>query len=82
MTKRQLIATTIIAISIVVLSIIFTVASIRNHQIDAEINAQSEIDATKIKEAAKLERTRERMNWVPWYDGVKKEIRSGMIPIR
>jgi len=42
---------------------------VEKKKIDAEINKQTEVEKTKASEAAATERTKERMNFVPWYSG-------------
>jgi hypothetical protein len=41
--------------------------SIKNAEIAAEINAQTEIERIKIEEEEATKRTKERMKWNPWY---------------
>jgi hypothetical protein len=41
--------------------------SIKNAEIAAEINAQTEIQRIKIEEEEATKRTKERMKWNPWY---------------
>jgi len=36
---------------------------------ESEINAQTVIEQTKIQQDAEVQRTKERMNLVPWYKG-------------
>jgi len=38
-------------------------------EVEAKINAQTEIDRIKIEEAEATKRTRERMQLIPWYSG-------------
>lgn len=60
---------------IVVLAAIAVIGfyALQMHKVDAEIHAQSEIQKTQIKEKAAIQRTRERMHWVPWYGDKKNE---------
>ena len=53
--------------------VIMSWQSVREHEIDAEINAQTEIEKTAIEEKAATQRTRERMHWNPWYSDDKNE---------
>jgi hypothetical protein len=43
--------------------------AVKNAETAAQINAQTEIERTKITEAEATQRTKERMNWIPWYEG-------------
>ena len=38
-------------------------------KIQAQINAQTEVDKTKVSEEEATRRTKERMNIIPWYRG-------------
>jgi hypothetical protein len=46
-------------------------SAVRQQQIEAEakINAQTEVQKTEIEQKAATERTREWMNFIPWYKG-------------
>ncbi len=47
--------------------------SLRAKEIDAKINAQTEVEKTEIQQKAAIQRTRERMHWIPWYSDQKNE---------
>jgi cell division protein FtsL len=46
-----------------------TQVDMKRAEIEAKINAQTEIDRIKIEEAEATKRTRERMQMIPWYSG-------------
>lgn len=80
MTKRQLTAVSLALVTTIAIAGIVAWTSVKSYQKDTEINAaiaieQAEIERdadiaqTKIEQEAKLNRTRERMNLVPWYKG-------------
>lgn len=48
--------------------------AVQMHKIDAEINAQKEVERTEIEQKAATQRTRERMHWLPWYSDEKNEV--------
>jgi|GEM_PF-6110198 len=60
-------------ITVLVFAVIIGITSIKKHQIDADINAQKDIERTQIEQKAKTQRTRERMHWLPWYQDKKNE---------
>jgi len=69
MTKRQLIACVFALITVVSLAGIWSWTAQQRYDKEAEINAQTEIERIKIEAERDLKRTKERMNWVPWYKG-------------
>ncbi len=80
MTKRQLIACTFALVTVISLAGIYAWTSNQWYEKDAEINAQTVIEQTKIEKEVQLEeakikaekdlaRTKERMNMIPWYKG-------------
>lgn len=71
MTNKQLIfGGMALASAITVAGIAAYVSTVR-YERDAEINKQTEIEKTRIKEEIKLKRTKERMQMIPWYDETK-----------
>jgi hypothetical protein len=56
-------------LGVIAIAGIIAVVRINSHEKQAEINRQIAIEQTKIEAAANLERTRERMNAIPWYKG-------------
>lgn len=71
MTRRQLTFGGMILLTIVITVFAVGYVSIQKYRASVEINAQTEIEKTKIEEKTKLERTRERMNIFPWYKNDK-----------
>ena len=76
MTKTQLIALTFALITVVSLGGIYAWTSVKSYEKEAEINAQkAEIEKEAAVEQAAIEadkalaRTKERMNFIPWYKG-------------
>lgn len=73
MTRGQTIATVlvvlIVAVALVAVTVINKDVAIKNAEVAAEINAQTEIEKTKIAEEEATRRTKERMNVIPWYSG-------------
>ena len=69
MTKRQLICCLSALVVVLLISGIVGYVCIERYKYASKINAQTEIERTRIEQEAKLERTRERMNWIPWYKG-------------
>lgn len=67
MTKRQLIFGALVLCTVIVIAGLITFTSISGQDKDMEINAQTEVERIKLEEAAKLQRTKERMKLVPWY---------------
>lgn len=68
----------IVALAVVLVGFIY--ASVERAKIDAEvrakqieteakINAQAEVERVQIEQKAATERTREWMNFIPWYKG-------------
>lgn len=47
--------------------------SLQMHEVDAKINAQTEVLKTQVEQKAATQRTRERMHWLPWYSDEKNE---------
>lgn len=47
--------------------------SVQRYEKETEINAQVEVEKTKIEEENRLEVTRERMKWIPWFSSEKDE---------
>lgn len=43
--------------------------SLKAQETQAKINAQTQVEKTKLEEAAATQRTQERMNLIPWYKG-------------
>lgn len=71
MSKGQTIAVVlvvlIVAVAFVGVAYIQKDVAVKNAEIAAEINAQSEIQKTKIEEEEATKRTKERMGLIPWY---------------
>ncbi len=68
MTRRELAAWSLGCIVIVAVVATIGYFSIESHKIDAEINAQKEIKRIEIEEKEATVRTKERMQWIPWYN--------------
>ena len=69
MTRRQLVfGLSSLGVAVVLIACVAVVSVIR-YQRQAEINAQTQIERTRLEQAGKLERTRKRMNAIPWYKG-------------
>lgn len=68
MTRRELMAW--IFGCVMVVTIVSTIGYfyVESHKIDAEINAQKEVKRIEIEEKEATIRTKERMQWIPWYD--------------
>jgi len=56
-----------IGVFVVITFGIIAFVSIKRFEKEAEINAQTEVEKTKIEQEANVQRTRERMHWLPWY---------------
>ncbi|MHC4297992.1 MAG: hypothetical protein ACYS7Y_11865 [Planctomycetota bacterium] len=54
-------------VTVVLIAGTIAAVSVARYERDSEINAQTAIEQTRIEQEAKLERTRERLNWIPWY---------------
>ena len=91
MTRGQTVTTVLVtliaAIALVAVTYINKDVAIKNAETAAEINAQTEIERTKIQEAESTARTKEWMNFVPWYEGgenkeVTKQVTSVTLSYR
>lgn len=75
MTKTQTFAAVvvvlIVAAAFVGVAYIQKDVAVKNAEIAAEINAQTEIQKTKIEEEEATKRTKERMGLIPWYSKEK-----------
>lgn len=69
MTNRQLTFGLAAIFAAIIVAGIIAYVSVVRYQSAIKVNAQTEIERTRIQEDAKLERTRERMNVIPWYKG-------------
>jgi len=69
MTKIQLVFGSLVLATVITLAGIYAWTSVQKYEKETQINAQTAIEQTQIKEKAKVERTKERMNWIPWYKG-------------
>lgn len=71
MTKNQMIfgsfTVFVVAVIAITIAVISKDIAIKNAETQAEINAQTEIERVKIEETEATKRTKERMNWLPWY---------------
>lgn len=64
--KRPVTLAAIGAVTVVILGSILAYTSIQKYEKEVQINAQTEIEKTKIEEAAKVERTKTHLKWLPW----------------
>ncbi len=69
MTNKQFVLAVFALLVVVGIAAIIGTVAINRHNTDAKIKADAAIEQTRIEQEAKLERTRERMNAVPWYKG-------------
>lgn len=67
MTNKEI--TVVVIIGAIIVSVVSIVCFfvIQSRKIDAEINAQKDIQRIQIEEKEATIRTKERMQWIPWY---------------
>ena len=65
-TRETMMGFAVLATVLLIVGIIAFVA-INRHQAQVEMNAQTEIEKTRIEQEAKIERTKERWSAVPWH---------------
>lgn len=67
MTKRQLMFGLFTGFVLIAITSVLCYFYLEYHKIDAEINAQKDIKRIEIEEKEATIRTKERMQWIPWY---------------
>lgn len=65
--NKELVAYIAAIVAVVTVALIIGNTALKMHKIDAEINAQTEVERTQIEEEQHTNRTKERLNWIPWY---------------
>lgn len=66
MTRRQTIAFTLFCGTLICIGCILAYTSIEKYRAEVEINAQTEIEKTRIQEQARSERAKTHLDWFPW----------------
>jgi hypothetical protein len=54
------------SVTIITIAITSALVAVRNHEIDATINQQTEVQKTKIVEQEKSQRADTHLQWLPW----------------
>ena len=67
MTNRQFALGLSIVGCVLLIAAIMASVSVARYRKEIEINAQMAVEKTRLEQDAKLARTKERMNIVPWY---------------
>lgn len=67
--KNTLTAIIAAVVGVVLIAGMIAGVSTYRYETDAKINAQSQVEKTKIEQEAESQRTKERMNAIPWYKG-------------
>jgi len=66
MSRREIIFATLVCITVITLGGIFAYTSIAKYRAEVEINAQTEIEKTRIQEVERSHRANTHLDWFPW----------------
>jgi len=66
MSRTQAFVASLFIFAIMVVGGFMAYVSIEKYRAEVEINAQTEIERTRIEEAERTERAKEHLKWVPW----------------
>ena len=66
MTRFKIIASFLAAVVALAAIGALTYVAVDRHEVDAKINAQTEIEKSKIVETEKTKRSKEHTKWLPW----------------
>jgi hypothetical protein len=66
MSNREAIITSLVCLTVITLGVIIAYTSITKYRAEVEINAQTEIEKTRIQEHERSQRADTHLDWFPW----------------